>query len=126
MSSLIHRISEILGSIGVEHRLYGERLLVEAEVGGQKYGVVIEVEPPLLRVVGLTDVRPGCDEALRLLSDNFEARGRRFALDPDGYLAVVVEEPLEKLSQRLLGEMLGRVEEGVSRIIALGGGSVVH
>ncbi len=121
MSSLIHRVSELLAGIGVEHRLYGDRLLVEGEEEGQRFGIVVEVDPPLIRAIGLTDARPSCDDALRLLASNFEARGWRFALDPDGYLAVVVEEPLEKLSPQTLRDMLERVRSGVSKILSLGG-----
>lgn len=121
MTSLIHRVSELLAGIGVKHRLYGGRILVEGEEEGQRFGIVVEVEPPLIRAAGLTDVRPSCEDAIRLLTSNFETVGWRFALDPEGYLAVVVEERLEKLSPQTLRGMLERVRSGVSKIFSLGG-----
>ncbi len=121
MTSLIHRVSDLLAGMGVEHRLYGDRLLLEGEEEGQRFGIVVEVEPPLIRAIGLTDAKPSCEDAFRLLMGNFEARGWRFALDPEGYLAVVVEEPLEKLSPQMLRIMLEKVRSGVAKILSLGG-----
>lgn len=79
-------------ALGYRTLLTGKTLLVSGEVP-----FVIELSPDdlVLRVVVLTDIELTVRDFKKLAELNFTLWGLKLALDPEGFLAIVGEVPME-------------------------------
>ncbi len=119
MVSGLEGLQALVRVIGLPHARRGDNIIVEYEVAGERVSIVLGFEEPgYVRAVIPTDVEP-TEEGLRwLLAENFSSTGYSYALDYDGFIAVVAVEPGRCVENaRHLREMLAALVEGYRRLM---------
>ncbi|NOZ88776.1 MAG: hypothetical protein GXO15_02500 [Crenarchaeota archaeon] len=120
MVSTLEGLEALLRVIGLPYAKRGDSLIAEYEAAGEKMGIVITLDQVsgVVRAVAPTDVEP-TEEGLRwLLSENFSSTGYHYALDYEGFIAVVSEQPARCVENaRHLREMLASLVEGYRKLM---------
>ncbi|MET1128782.1 MAG: hypothetical protein ABWW70_05650 [Thermoproteota archaeon] len=121
MVSSLYELENMLKAAGVEYRRVGEGLLVEyddAEYG--KIGMSISVleEEAVVRIAVPTDAEPTKSGLRTLMHENFVSARYKYALDYEGFIAVVVDVPSSCIrSARELKEAMASALEGARRLL---------
>lgn len=89
---MLESLEHFYRSLGYKTLLTGRTLVVSGEAP-----FLLELSPDesILRVVALSNIEPSGKAYKRLAELNFGLWGLKLALDPEGFLAVVGEVPME-------------------------------
>ena len=113
------QISMALEEAGYSYVVHGHRILVPSKSNSsipKGTGIIIEPGNDTSRIILLTESRVSESEARRLLELNMHTTEYFYAMDPEGFMAIVSVEPTFRLlSPERLRQVIGRLVEAYSR-----------
>lgn len=121
MVDSIESLESLVRVIGLPYARKGDTLLLEyehKELG--RVGLVIQYDGPTgsIRVSIPTDIEPTSEGLDWLLRSNFSSLGYKYAIDYEGFIAVLQDYPRECIRDaRSLKEALLNIVEGYRRLL---------